>query len=274
MNKEKYIQELDHLHINGTFKESMKENLYQETLKTHKKWNMKVVSLCVVSACLLIVFMNGQNASPQHQDMLPDIISTPSIQFDGNKPEIEVPSIFYPYISSGDGFGHAGVMVKDKAELQTHNPYDMNHSSKTMPVYYNWNRVDINGNRVHEVSEENQKAILQNYAKRLQIKDYEIKKEQFRNGYVLKSQYYELAIHYSTTLNIKFSEEYIKMNPIDMTVNTQEEADALTLRLFEMYKNLFDIKEPIVNTSYDYNIYGEKHWTFSISEKKKIKVNH
>lgn len=266
MNKDKYIKEIEGLHMNDDFKQKMKENLYQETQQVHKKtWNMKVVSLCVISACLLLTFIYT-NSQPK-VNPIPDIISHPSVQIDKIQPNVKVPSQFYPYISFGEGYGHAGVVVKDKSDLRRHNPYDLNHPSSTMPIYYNLQRIDNDGNMANELGEKEKKAILKNYAKRLQIKDYVIEKLEFNNDYKLQSQYYTIEISEYGVL-IEFSEEYMKYNSIDMKVNNQKEADELTLKLYEKYKNLFDIHKPMITTTYDYSIDGEINCRFSISEQK------
>lgn len=265
MNKRQYIKELDSISMNAEFKEVIKEKLYNESIHKHK-WNLKVISLCIISACIFITIGLYNSKTPNHNpnSQLPNETPSNSDIPDSQLPT-EIPSKFIINNQEGGGFGFEGIMVKDVSELKTSHPYDLNKSSSKMPVYQNIHKSDGAGIESNPLSDKEKKELLISYAKKLQISDYTFQSNEIE--YILKSSICTIKLEQSTSIFIEFSQEYLQNNKIDMNVKTIQEGENVTKKLYEKFQNILGITNPLYHVSYDYTYDAHKHWEFIVSEK-------
>lgn len=274
MNKDDYIKELESIKLDSMIKEKMKEDLYQESLTGFKKkWNFKIISLCIVSACLLLTFSLTYFKHPQQDvpeptptpvDPIPDKPIPDDLVPDN--PTIPEPSDGrFDIKLGGDGFGMEGYMVKNVSELKKNNPYQMNSPSKKMPVYKNLHLQDYSGFKKDVVTKQEKEALLKEYAQKLGIKTYDITISE-TYGDRLESDICTISYE-SSSVFIEFTEKYLRNHKVNMQSKSILEAETIIKKLYQTYQKLFDINNPLYQASYDYDIYGEKHWYYGVSQK-------
>lgn len=269
MNKSQYKKEIDNISMNAESKESIKEKLYNESMHEHKnKWNIKMISLCIVSACIFITIglhnlktPTPNNPNPQSPTETPTEPHNPEPQLPS-----EIPSRFTINNQMGDGFGFEGIMVKNASELKTFNPYQLDNPSQKMPVYQNIHKSDSAGIESNQLTDKEKQTILISYAKKFNIDDYIFQKDEYT--YTLQSELCTMTLNQSSSLYIEFSQDYLKHNKIDMKVKTIHEGEVVAQQLYKKFRDILDIKNPLYHISYDYSYDASRHWQFSISEKK------
>lgn len=263
MNKDLYVKELETIKMNSVVKEEIKNHLYQGSLTGFKKrWNFRIISLCILSVCILLTFSLTYLRQTQQNTPGSDPIPTPQPEPD---PQPEPNDNRFVIDGSDDGgFGMEGYMVKNVSELKRNNPYLLTYPSEKMPVYKNTNQRDSAGNVIDPMSQTEKDLLLKDYAKRLGIKTYNIVQGDYNHELVsdiCTISYEGFSIH------IQFSEEYLRSHKIDMKADNTIEAEKKTEKLYQTYQKLFDIDQPLYQVFGDYNIYGKRTWYYTISQK-------
>ncbi|MEG0365886.1 MAG: hypothetical protein RR585_03560 [Coprobacillus sp.] len=259
MMKDEYKKEIDTICASEQFKDNMKQNILNASKPKRKiSFQYKFASLLVIS-CLVIVALTNQK--PEVTEETPK--EPPTTYPDDNDTTEEIPSDNNHV--GGDGFGFSGVMLKDASELKHNSAYDLSNPSQTMPIYRSQYKKNNIGIIVNQLTKEEKGNILKKYAQLLKFNDYTISQ---------RYDTYDCLIDKKGTITfaedsifIEFSKQYIKDSSIDMNVDNHREANQIVNQLYTKYKDVFGINNPLIDTYYDYNIYGEKCWTFQLSEK-------
>ena len=249
MKKDEYIKELKKIRLSEHDKLRMRGAIYNanQTI-VHVRFPLKTVSLCVLTACLFIVFVINMNKKNNQE------IHNPTIG-DGHHDIIEYPI--------------SPVMwERNDLELINDNPYDLTHPSQTMPIYVNSQKADNAGQEINQLSQKEKEDILIQYAKVLKINQYSFKSStDVNNSYTLYSELCTIQLEGSSSVFIEFSDEYVQDNQYNMKVNTKDESKHMLEELYLKYQNVFNIKNPAYFVDYHYNIYGDKQWDFQVYEK-------
>ena len=164
-------------------------------------------------------------------------------------------------------YGYEGYTVKNLDEI-THEVGNIAHLPTYMSVYKNAYMRDGAGVQVNSLTEDEKEAILLKYADLLNMKNYDLTKEEESWTYTLKNDDYTIVLEQSTLLEIHFSKDYLNTHVINMKAENREDAYRIFKDLYQQYKNIIQIDDPIYDVSCDYNIYKEKHWEFSLSQKE------
>ncbi|MEG0275619.1 MAG: hypothetical protein RR630_01175 [Coprobacillus sp.] len=259
MKKDEYKKEIDSICASEQFKNNMKHNILNVTKPKRKfSFHYKIASLLIVS-CLILMVLNIQDtkldeASPKEP---------PTNEPIDNEEKPEEPSNGNHI--GGDGFGFSGVMLKDASELKHNSAYNLSKPSKTMSIYKSQYKKDNMGIIKNPLNSQEKINILKKYAKLLKFNDYTIEKPLDYYYHLIDKK--GVITFEEDSIYIEFSSDYKKSNRVDMNVDNMEEAKQIVENLYKQFKDVVEIDNPQIDYYYDYNIDGQKHWTFQLSKK-------
>lgn len=168
--------------------------------------------------------------------------------------ESDLPMLTVPENDEGAmGFGYEGFMAYDISDLTNSNPWNENAKLSTLPVYKNLYTYDENGLLPTNSAEyaENLLAGVREKTKNMSG----IKVERSLGG---------------LEIDIEFVPEKVIEKKYNFSFQSSlEELTQVGTHFIDEYKNIIDMKEPIINIYHgDYNIYGEQLYNMFIYEGK------
>jgi len=236
--------------------EEQKERMLKNILENKKGKSIKFGRLAAIAASIIIVisslFIKTYLDRKDEPPTTPDSHTPPAV--DENLPKIQ-------FKLSAGGMGYSGIMLYNREELITKNPWSEDMKINTLPVFKNALPTDTLELEDHFPKKEKDR-LASNIAKSLGVKIIEADE-----SYSYKcNKDISISIWPDLSASIYFDE------PIELPdTNIKDEYQKQVYYLkyyYKLYENLFNFKEPEFEVVYDYSFQGDRHYSYYVYDKK------
>lgn len=237
--------------------EEQKERMLKNILENKKGKSISIGRLSAIAASIVIIisslFIRNYMDRKDEPPTTPDIHTPPAV--DENLPKIQ-------FKLSANGMGYFSIMLYNREELITNNPWSEDMDIDTLPVFRNTLPTELMELDDY-ISREKKDELAQNIAKILGVNIIET--DEAHTSYKC-DRGISISIWPDLSASI-YWDEPVKLPNMDIEDEYQRQVYYLRY-YYELYEDLFNFQEPAFEVVYDYSFQGDKHYSHYVYDKK------